>query len=371
MDATTATIDQVGRLIGRLGEVDEVPLFVFDAGYDGVGIRAGLSNTRVEVLVRIGANRVFHPDPAPRKDGTIGRPRRHGMRFALSETGTWTAPDAEATAHDPRYGTVSVTAWHGLHPKLQAEGAGRLQTPRLSSAAASSVSRSGTFRSRPPGRGRPSGCGGPAGACPISTAAGAPTCGASTSSTMFRFAKGTLGWTTPAVRTPEQADRWTLLVVVGYTQLRLARGLLDDLRLPWERPQDPALLTPARVRRGFGDFVRSSARRRVHRNPRKQGPGDRKGSEDLENPLSGSQKGSLSRCRRFTRKLRPAAPDLTVMHRSVTTLEPAPVLPVKRPLSGLHEDPARSCSSHSCRTARHWRQTRSRSNSRPPRPVAG
>ena len=67
----------------------------------------------------------------------------------------------------------------------------------------------------------------------------------------FRFVKNTLGWTTPSVRTPEQSDRWTWLVVAAYTQLRLARGLVEDLRLPWERPKDPLLLTPTRVRRGF------------------------------------------------------------------------------------------------------------------------
>jgi hypothetical protein len=42
------------------------------------------------------------------------------------------------------------------------------------------------------------------------------------------------------VRTPEQADRWTWLVVASYTQLRLARTLVDDHRLPWERPANPA-----------------------------------------------------------------------------------------------------------------------------------
>jgi len=68
---------------------------------------------------------------------------------------------------------------------------------------------------------------------------------------MFRFAKNTLGWTTPALRTPEQADRWSWLIVAALTQLRLARGIVEDLRLPWERPRDPAQLTPARVRRGF------------------------------------------------------------------------------------------------------------------------
>ena len=45
------------------------------------------------------------------------------------------------------------------------------------------------------------------------------------------------GWTTPALRTPEQADRWTWLIATALTQLRLARRLVDDHRLPWERPR--------------------------------------------------------------------------------------------------------------------------------------
>src|SRR5664279_4469572 len=67
----------------------------------------------------------------------------------------------------------------------------------------------------------------------------------------FRFVNGTLGWTTPSPQMPEQADRWTWLVIAAYTQLRLARQLVDDLRLPWERRSDPKKLTPVRVRRGF------------------------------------------------------------------------------------------------------------------------
>ena len=41
----------------------------------------------------------------------------------------------------------------------------------------------------------------------------------------FRFLKQSMGWTTPRVRHPEQADRWSWLVVAAYTQLRLARTL--------------------------------------------------------------------------------------------------------------------------------------------------
>ena len=49
---------------------------------------------------------------------------------------------------------------------------------------------------------------------------------------------GPLNWTVPRVRHPEQADRWTWLVVLAYSQLRLARPAVADQRLlmaknPW------------------------------------------------------------------------------------------------------------------------------------------
>jgi len=65
-----------------------------------------------------------------------------------------------------------------------------------------------------------------------------------------RFAKQTLGWTTPRPRHPAQADRWTWLVLAGYAQLRLAREIAADQRLPWERPRPAGRLSPLRVRRG-------------------------------------------------------------------------------------------------------------------------
>jgi hypothetical protein len=52
----------------------------------------------------------------------------------------------------------------------------------------------------------------------------------------FRLFKQVPGWTTPKIRNPETADRWTWLIITAHTQLRLARPLADDLRLPWERP---------------------------------------------------------------------------------------------------------------------------------------
>ncbi len=96
----------------------------------------------------------------------------------------------------------------------------------------------------------------------------------------FRFTKQTLGWTTPKVRTPEAADRWTWLVIAAHTQLRLARPLAADLRRPWERPTTSDRLTPARVRRGFRNIrAHLPCPTRVPK-PRGAGPGRPPGAKN-------------------------------------------------------------------------------------------
>ena len=68
----------------------------------------------------------------------------------------------------------------------------------------------------------------------------------------FRLIKGTLGWTTPQIRTPAQGERWTWLILAAHAQLRLARPLHQDLRRRWEKPiPHDRPLTPRRVHRGF------------------------------------------------------------------------------------------------------------------------
>ena len=276
-DTTSATIGQLRHLVGLLPGEAQVPLFVFDAGYDPIALSAGLGNDRAAVLVRIRSDRVFYADPAPTPAGTIGRPRRHGRRFALSSPDPALEPNACLTVRDPRYGTVKVTAWSGLHPKLHGRG-------RWAGAGVPPIVAGTVIRVEVEHLPRPTQAlkvlwlwwSGP----------GTPDLDLCWRAYLrrfdiehtFRFAKQTLGWTAPALCTPEQADRWTWLVVAAYTQLRLARGLVDDLRLPWERPRDPAKLTPARVRRGFrrlGAAIGTPAGAPKSRTP---GPGRPKGS---------------------------------------------------------------------------------------------
>ena len=108
MDSTGATINQVRRPCGLLVADREVPLFVFDAGDDGIALAEELQGERCEVLVRISSSRVFHHDPAVREDSARRRPARHGKRFVLADEGTWTPPDDELVLADPSYGAVRV-----------------------------------------------------------------------------------------------------------------------------------------------------------------------------------------------------------------------------------------------------------------------
>jgi hypothetical protein len=251
MDDGAATLDQVKRLVGLLPRDREVPLFVFDAGYDGIALGHGLADTRAVVLMRIASTRVFHPDPAPRASGTMGRPRRHGPRFVLSDEKTWPVPAAELTISVRRCGKVTLTAWHGLHPKLHGRGKWRdYDEPPIIKGSVIRVEVE--HLPKPTGRIKKtlwlwwSGTGEP----DLDLCWRAYLRRFDIEHT-FRFVKGTLGWTTLSLQMPEQADRWTWQVIAAYTQLRLARQLVDDLRLPWERRSDPKKLTPVRVRRGF------------------------------------------------------------------------------------------------------------------------
>jgi hypothetical protein len=94
----------------------------------------------------------------------------------------------------------------------------------------------------------------------------------------FRFLKQSMGWTTPRVRHPEQADRWTWLVVAAFTQLRLARECVADLRLPWERRYDTARLTPVRVHRAVSALLAHLGTPAEPPKPCGRSPGRPKGS---------------------------------------------------------------------------------------------
>ena len=109
-DATTATIERVQELVGRLGTPTAVPMFVFDAGYDPIALDRPLDETRAQVLVRIRRDRVFYRDPSLRGTGRVVDPGATVDALKPSEACTMGRPDAEIANTDP--------ATHGESPTL-------------------------------------------------------------------------------------------------------------------------------------------------------------------------------------------------------------------------------------------------------------
>jgi hypothetical protein len=274
-DQTAAT--QIRALLARLPVGGPVPWFVFDAGYDSAQLSLDLAGLPVVVLVRLRSDRCFYHDPPPRPPGATGRPRRHGAKFAFADPATWPAPTATLSCHDDQYGTVTVHAWAGLHPKQHRHPGHGTRGPRP-------IVRGTVIRvqvQRVPAKTRPpkvlwlwwAGCG----ELDLDLAWRAYVRRFDLEHTV-RFAKQTLGWTTPRPRHPEQADRWTWLVLAGYAQLRLARAVVADARLPWERPRPPGKLSPYRVRRGFPRLLCALGSPASAPKPAGRSPGRPKGS---------------------------------------------------------------------------------------------
>jgi len=286
-DATEVTASQLREVVGRLIAAghwthgDPAIVIVTDSGYDVTRLAFVLADLPVELVGRLRSDRVLRLPKPVRMPGTNGRPPKHGAEFALAKPQTWPEPDHVTATETTRYGTALATSWDRLHPRLThrtcwldhdgdlpvIEGTLlRLQVKHL------------------PGDRDPK---------PIWL--WASTTGATAADVdrwwqtylrrfdlehTFRMLKQTLGWTRPKLRDPAAADRWTWIVIVAHTQLRLARHLVEDLRRPWEKPAAPGRLTPARVRRGFRNIRPMLPLPAVAPKPGKPGPGRPPGSKN-------------------------------------------------------------------------------------------
>jgi DDE superfamily endonuclease len=281
-EVTAAQVrDVITRLItaGHWHAGDRPILVIFDAGYDPMRLACRLADLPVEVLGRLRSDRVlcFPPQRRPGR----GRPPRHGADFKLADPASWPAAAVTTTTQTTRYGTAVAHAWDRLHPRLTHRSAWlghdgdlpviegtliRLQVDHL------------------PGDRDPK---------PVwlwSSRTGAPPAEVDRLwqaflrrfdlEHTFRLFKQVLGWTTPKIRNPQAADRWTWLIITCHAQLRLARPLASDLRLPWERPAPPGRLTPARVRRGFQNIRATIPCPAGAPKPGKPGPGRPPGSKN-------------------------------------------------------------------------------------------
>ena len=244
--------EQIRSWLEQGGPSASMPIFTFDAGYDAVQLSLALSDRPVGLLVRLRAGRCFYADPSTQPH--TGRPRRHGMKFVCDDSATWPIPTATWTVTDSDYGQICLRAWSGLHAAPQNHATRGTRQPRP-------LIRGTLIRLEVQRLPRPTKLPTPlwfwwSGSTPpnLNEVWSAYTARFSIEHT-FRFFKQTLHWTTPRLRSPRAADRWTWLLILAYVQLRLARDSVIDVRLPWQPPLPAERRTPARVRRGFSHVL--------------------------------------------------------------------------------------------------------------------
>src|SRR5436189_229466 len=217
----------------------------------------------------------------PYQAGTNGRPRKHGRQLTLSSPAACPDPQITTSTATSRYGTAAAAAWDRVHPRLTHRAAWLDHDGNLPVIEGTLIRLQVDYL---PGDRDPK---------PVwlwwSRTGAAPAdvdrCWQSFLRRFdlehtFRFFKQVLGWTSPKVRDPAAADRWTWLIIACYAQLRLARPLAADLRRPWERPAPPGRLTPARVRRGFRNIRAKAGCPAGAPKPGKPGPGRPPGSKN-------------------------------------------------------------------------------------------
>jgi hypothetical protein len=216
------------------------PVVVLDSHYAPCEFAA--AQLAADVLVRLPVRRRVYRATGP----YVGRgaPRKHGPALALHQPATHGTPDLLLTTHLPAYGRVSVQVWLQVHDRV------------LPHATFTLVGITVEHLPRQDRQPKPlwlAWIGGPLPTdlldllrwyqCRFLVEHG------------FRFVKHALGWSTIRPRRPAAADRWSWLISAAVWQLWLARPLLADTRMPWERSLADHYVTPGRIRRGFNRLL--------------------------------------------------------------------------------------------------------------------
>lgn len=279
-DETAVTADQLRVVVERLtaaghwqpGDLDI--LVVMDSGYDGTRLAWLLTDLPVTLVVRLRSDRVFHAPAGRRAGPTKGRPPKHGARLVLADQTTWPVADISTTCDTARYGTARTVAFTRMHQRLAGRGGWAGHDGELPVLEGTLVRLEVDHL---PGDRTPD---------PVWLWVSRPTATGDDVDHWwamflrrfdlehtFRMLKQTLGWTRPMLRDPQAADRWTWLILAAHTQLRLARPIAADHRMPWQQPLPAERLTPARVRADFPRIHRTTTRPAAAPKPSRPGPG--------------------------------------------------------------------------------------------------
>ncbi len=218
------------------------PLLLADSLYAGPLWLNETADLNIDTLARLRPNRTLYRRPTPRSGP--GRPRLDGSPLNLRRADTWHDPDERAVVDDPELGRVNLTVWRNLH----------FRKARGHEVCVIQVTLSKPCHQT---RRRPCLWLMYAGQTPLNPARDwRYYLRRYTIEHWYRFLKSQLLWTSFAGTALHNTQLWSHLVTVACWQLWLARRLVADQRLPWEKPVVVhSQLTPGRVRRSFAPLL--------------------------------------------------------------------------------------------------------------------
>jgi DDE superfamily endonuclease len=225
----------------RADILEGLDIVAADGKYGNAGFLRRVKGLPCGILTRLRCDRVLYGAPLAPIPHQKGRHRVHGARFAFKEPETWGIPDELIELEDPYWGQVRLERWQGLHEKKGTD------VPY-------EVIRACVHLERPK----------PPAALWLAWLAPQPmsTDLAVTVETIWRaygcrwpvepgiqFRKETLGWTRPRFHFKEAGDLWSDLTAIACWLLFLARSIVADRPLPWQKSQQS--LTPQRVQQSL------------------------------------------------------------------------------------------------------------------------
>ncbi len=256
------------RLVCR--HLKERPISLWDSEYGCAKFVQLTADINADKLMRLRPNRCVFGAPPPYQ-GT-GRPHKHGEKMKLSDPTTWATPIESIKIDDPTWGRIEIQRWSQFHFYHSADHPMEIIL----------VQRQGKGLSKKAAK-------------PMWLAwIGSEKLSLESLWQHYlrrfaiehwnRFVKQRLHWTKAKLGTTEKGQRWSDLMPLLTWQLWLAREIIEDNPLPWQKPQLKEKLTPGRVAQSIPGVLAAIGTPAHTPKPRGKSPGWKTGKKRNKKP---------------------------------------------------------------------------------------
>jgi hypothetical protein len=228
-------------------------LFLGDGEYGCAPFLKSTADINCIKLLRLRPNRVLYHAPEPYQG--YGRPCKHGEKFALKDPSSWGIPQEQTIVEDPKLGRLQICRWETLHLRQAADHpfevilVKRLDVPYSTPLWLMWVAKDK----------------------PCLTQVWQRYLRRFAIEHWYRFVRQRLHWTCPKFATLEQTQVWSDLMPLMTWQLWLAREIVQDCPLPWQKPMSQ--LSPGRIANSFAPLLARIGSPAPHPKPRGKSTG--------------------------------------------------------------------------------------------------